>query len=163
MSGADPPRLRCRGDRDPRTWMTSALGELFMRSFGLSDSPSADPQFFRHEYGRLVAMLSRRVGVHRLEAVEDAVQFALLTAVEWWPKAAVPENPSAWLFRVAYNHVASELRRDARHAELAVRYGGHDEIGTPGAPETFLKGEVRDDLLRMLFVCCDDALPVESQ
>lgn len=29
--------------------------------------------------------------------------------------------------------------------------------------ETFLAGEVRDDLLRMLFVCCDDAIPVESQ
>ncbi len=37
-------------------------------------------------------------------------------------------------------------------------------IGTPeNGPEVFLAGEVRDDLLRMLFVCCDEAIPVKSQ
>ena len=51
--------------------------------------------FFRHEYGRLVAMLSRRIGVHHLEAVEDAVQFALAAAVGNWTKSRVPENPGA--------------------------------------------------------------------
>jgi len=42
--------------------------------------------FFRHEYGRLVAMLSRRIGMHHLEAVEDGVQFALAAALETWPQ-----------------------------------------------------------------------------
>ena len=118
--------------------------------------------FFRHEYGRLVAILSRRVGVHHLEAVEDAVQYALLMAVETWPREAAPENPSAWLFRVAHNRFTGELRQRARHAAVAERHG----LGEPDAieaPAAFLAGDVRDDLLRMLFVCCDDAIPVESQ
>jgi RNA polymerase sigma-70 factor (ECF subfamily) len=119
--------------------------------------------FFRHEYARLVATLSRRLGLHHLEAVEDAVQFALAAAVEDWPRSRVPDNPSAWLFRVAHNHVVGELRRDARRAELAVRYGGDDELETPSELRTFLEGDVRDDLLRMLLVCCDDAVPIESQ
>jgi RNA polymerase sigma-70 factor (ECF subfamily) len=51
--------------------------------------------FFRHEYGRLVAILSRRVGLHHLDAVQDAVQFALMAAVEAWPRELVPDNPSA--------------------------------------------------------------------
>lgn len=120
--------------------------------------------FFRREYGRLVAMLSRRVGVHHLEAVEDAVQFALATAVEAWPRSSVPANSSAWLFRVAHNHLVGDLRREARRTDLAARYAVED--AGPDAfdgPPLFLGGDVRDDLLRMLFVCCDDALPIKSQ
>ncbi len=39
-----------------------------------------------------------------------------------------------------------------------------EDVNTPeNSPEFFLNGEVRDDLLRMLFVCCEEAIPVESQ
>jgi RNA polymerase sigma-70 factor (ECF subfamily) len=119
--------------------------------------------FFRHEYGRLVAILSRRVGVFHLEAVEDAVQYALLMAVETWPKEAVPENPSAWLFRVAHNRFVGELRRRVRHVAVAEQHGLGEPDAIDEAPAAFLAGDVRDDVLRMLFVCCDDAIPVESQ
>ena len=44
--------------------------------------PGLVEHFFRHEYGRLVAMLARRVGVQHLEVVEDAVQSALMTALD---------------------------------------------------------------------------------
>lgn len=118
--------------------------------------------FFRHEYGRLVSVLARRVGVRHLEAIEDAVQDALLAAVEQWPRNVVPENPSAWLYRVAHNHVAGELRRETRRTELAVQHAAVPEApdGKAGAR---LGGDFSDDLLRMLFVCCDDAIPLESQ
>jgi RNA polymerase sigma factor (sigma-70 family) len=119
--------------------------------------------FFRHEYGRLVAMLSRRFGVHELEEVEDAVQYALLAALESWPRGAVPENPSAWLYQVARNCLLGELRQRARREELTEREGTGSAPAVGGAPSVFLTGDVRDDLLRMLFVCCDDAIPVESQ
>jgi RNA polymerase sigma-70 factor (ECF subfamily) len=108
-------------------------------------------------------MLSRRVGVHHLEAVEDAVQIALLAAVETWPKGEVPENPSAWLFRVAQNQFVGELRRRTRRDRISEEHGLGALDSTEAAPDTFLMGDVRDDLLRMLFVCCDDAIPVESQ
>jgi len=60
-------------------------------------TPELVEHFFRHEYGRLVAMLSRRVGVQHIDAIEDAVQSALMTALETWPIAGLPENPLAWL------------------------------------------------------------------
>lgn len=118
--------------------------------------------FFRHEFGRLVALLSRRVGVQHLELVEDAVQAALLAGVESWVRTEVPENPSAWLYRVAHNHFMGDLRRRARHQELSC-----DEL-QPSAdahemPTAFLAGDVQDSMLRTLFVCCDEAIPVESQ
>ncbi|MEZ4362803.1 MAG: sigma-70 family RNA polymerase sigma factor [Kofleriaceae bacterium] len=122
--------------------------------------------FFRHEYGRLVAMLVRRVGVHHLEAIEDAVQSALLAAVESWPRSAVPDHPAAWLYRVAHNQLVGELRQAARRGELAAQHAraSLEEAGdAPTGPRAGLAGEVRDDLLRMLFVCCDDAIAVESQ
>src|ERR1051325_7533046 len=146
MPGSRAPWVGGRSHRDPDAWMK----EL-------------ESRFFRHEYGRLVAMLVRRLGVHHLEAVEDAVQFALAGAVETWPKSGVPENPSAWLFRVAKNRVIGELRRSARRAELLDEHGAHAELEASDGPAAFLAGEVRDDLLRMLFACCGDALPLESQ
>ncbi len=75
-------------------------------------------RFFRHEFGRLVATLARRVGMRHLALVEDAVQHALLVSVESWPRSGVPDSPSAWLFRVAYNHVVGELRQRARRTRL---------------------------------------------
>jgi len=53
-----------------------------------------------------------------------------------------------------------ELRqRTARRRIL--EQNAEEDIGTPeNGPEIFLAGEVRDDLLRMLFVCCDEASPV---
>lgn len=122
-----------------------------------------DDTFFRHEYGRLVAMISRRVGVHHVELVEDAVQSALAAAVETWPQSSVPENPSAWLFRVAHNQVVGELRAQARRQKLALRDEPSGDETLADAPHTFLVADVRDDLLRMLFACCDDEIPLESQ
>jgi RNA polymerase sigma-70 factor (ECF subfamily) len=122
-----------------------------------------EEHFFRHEYGRLVAMLSRRVGVHHLETVEDAVQSALVIALESWKASGPPENPSAWLFCVAQNRVVGELRQRARRERLLAL----NELQAPDATEEpaagFFAGEVRDDLLRMLFICCDDKIPVDSQ
>jgi RNA polymerase sigma factor (sigma-70 family) len=119
--------------------------------------------FFRHEYGKLVATLSRRVGVHNIEAVEDAVQAALMTAVDSWRVAGLPDNPSAWLFRVAHNNVVGALRQRANRQRLLAHNARTDVDAPADRPEAFLASEVRDDLLRMLFVCCDEAIPVESQ
>jgi RNA polymerase sigma-70 factor (ECF subfamily) len=119
--------------------------------------------FFRHEYGRMVATLARRLGVHRIEAIEDAVQSALTTALETWTHAGVPDNPSAWLFRVAHNNVLGELRQRARREQLLEQSCDACVTTTPENPNPFLTNEVHDDLLRMLMVCCDETLAVESQ
>src|SRR5438105_957591 len=95
LPGTRAPRLRRRSHRDPRSLSSHQLVE----------------HFFRHEYGRLVAMLSRRVGVQHIDSVEDAAQSALMTALESWTVGGLPDNPSAWLFRVAHNNLVGELRQ----------------------------------------------------
>lgn len=52
--------------------------------------------YFRREYGKLVAVLSRRTGVQHLETIEDSVQSALMTALESWTRYGLPDKPLAW-------------------------------------------------------------------
>jgi RNA polymerase sigma-70 factor (ECF subfamily) len=120
--------------------------------------------FFRHEYGRLVAQLAHRVGVRHIELVEDAVQSALVAALTTWVAKELPRDPGAWLYRVACNHLVGALRRGAGRRQILERDA--DDIARAAAedPATMhFAGEVRDDLLRMLFVCCDEAIPRESR
>ncbi len=75
----------------------------------------------------------------------------------------VPDNPSGWLFRVAHNNLMSELRQHTGRSRILEQHT-NDAINTPeDDPECLMAGEVQDDLLRMLFVCCDDTISVESQ
>src|SRR5436190_10494989 len=75
--------------------------------------------FFRHESGRLVAILSRIFGLKHLDLVEDMVQAALVEALRSWRVRGAPENPSGWVHRVAKNKIRDALRRDATLQRVA--------------------------------------------
>ena len=126
-------------------------------------APGLVEHFFRREYGRLVAMMTRTAGMRHLDLVEDAVQAALLTALTSWPARGVPDSPGAWLYRVAYNNLIDDLRR--RTGRLRILARAVDPAGQEShdPPASYFAGEVADDTLRMLFICCDDAIPRESQ
>ena len=112
--------------------------------------------FFRHEYAQLVATLTRRFGVRHWELVEDVVQSSLQRALSSWALNGIPKNPSGWLHRVAANEAIDRLRRDVRWGSLGEEQW---EQGTATPDElTF-----HDDLIRMVFVCCDPCVPPESQ
>jgi RNA polymerase sigma factor (sigma-70 family) len=116
--------------------------------------------YFRHEYGRLVAQLAHKVGLRHVELVEDAVQSALAAALTAWVANGLPRDPGAWLYRVASNHLLGTLRKDAGRLRIL----GTTLVEEEQQPTTaHYAGEVRDDLLRLLFVCCDDAIPRESR
>jgi RNA polymerase sigma-70 factor (ECF subfamily) len=130
---------------------------------GAITAPGLVEHFFRREYGRLVAVLTRKVGVRHIDLVEDAVQGAFLGALTAWTAHGLPQDPGAWLYRVAYNNLTGDLRRTAGRRRILERAtdtvaGGHVDPAPP-----YFAGEVADDLLRMLFICCDDAIPRESR
>ncbi len=64
----------------------------------------------------MVATLTRTLGPRHLTLAEDAVQDALITAMQQWPFRGIPENPEAWLFQVARNRALDRLR----HGKMAV-------------------------------------------
>lgn len=122
-------------------------------------TPQLVEHFFRREYGKWVAILSSRVGIQYLEIIEDAVQLALMKALETWTINGLPENPSGWVFKVASNQLIDELRRHERQSRLI-----NDKIAVL---ESELTQEVilnpQDELLEMLFVCCHDAIAEQSK
>lgn len=125
--------------------------------------PELVEHYFRHAYGKLVAVLVRRVGVRHLERVEDAVQSALMAALTAWVANGIPQQPEAWLYRVAHNHLMGSLRRDAGRARILENTGDLGEEPDEDNISAHFDDEVQDELLRMLFVCCDEALPQESR
>ena len=125
-------------------------------------APKLVEHFFRHEYARLVAVMARRSGVQHIAAIEDAAQSALMKALEVWKVTGTPDNPSAWLFRVAHNAFVGELRQRAGRKRL-LGQSVLEDINLPEDDSEHFPGEMQDDLLRMLFVCCGDAIPPESQ
>lgn len=126
-------------------------------------APGLVGHFFRHEYGRLVAILVRRSGPQHLADIEDAVQSALMTALREWPIGGRPDNPTAWLFRVAWRNLLGELRRNSGRRRLRERNAAELAPADTGEPTAPPDDEIADDLLRMLIVCCDDAIPPDSQ
>src|SRR5262245_6466196 len=114
-------------------------------------APELPEHWFRRERGRLVSTRSRRFGLQRLELCEAAAQTALLRATQSW-SSQLPDDPGAWLYRVAHNHVLDELRRKKR-----------DERYLAEVHVDYTEQEVHDDVLRLLFVCADPAIPPESQ
>ncbi|MGJ8670853.1 MAG: RNA polymerase sigma factor [Oceanococcus sp.] len=68
----------------------------------------------RRERGRLIAGLVHRLGGRYLQLAEDVAQEALIKALTTWPYRGIPDNPAAWLTRVAHNAALDRLRRENR-------------------------------------------------
>jgi RNA polymerase sigma-70 factor (ECF subfamily) len=116
---------------------------------------------FREHYGRVVAVLVRLLG--DIDAAEEAVQDAFLTAVQRWPVDGVPPSPAGWIVTTARNRAIDRLRRESsrtdRHAQAALLSAddGPVEVGTLEV------GTVEDDRLRLIFTCCHPALSTPAQ
>ncbi len=120
--------------------------------------------FFRHETGRLHGALIRMLGMHNLSLAEDVAQEALLRALHTWSMGGVPANPSAWITRVAMNLAKDALRhqRMATSKEPAIITHIEQTVSSP-AVAVGLAHEIRDDALRLLFVCCHPSVAPDAQ
>lgn len=116
---------------------------------------------FRQEYGRVLAALISQVGDFAL--AEDAIQEALLAALEQWPRQGLPANPGAWITTVAKRRAIDRLRRDAtflRHQlTLAQDYAPDDsDVWEETDPMP-----IPDERLKLMFTCCHPALALDAQ
>lgn len=107
---------------------------------------------YREHAPAITASLARSFGARRLDLIEAAVQEAFVSAIESW-REDVPERPAAWLHVAARRRVIDAIRRAAWMAPSEAL----EELEAPA--------EIRDrdeDLLKMMFVCCHPAIPIES-
>lgn len=118
---------------------------------------------WRIESARLIGGLVRMV--HDVALAEDLAQSALVTAMDRWSTAGIPDNPGAWLMAIAKNRAIDELRRRRMQGQK------HEAIDdeTPGLLaggvdlETAVDENVGDDLLRLILIACHPILSKEAR
>src|SRR5690554_5043577 len=99
-----------------------------------------------------------------IDLAEEAFQEACLRALKSWPRNGPPRDPAAWLILVGRNTGIDTLRRRARQTVLP----DEDQLSDTGDAETNIAEQIddsqyRDDILRLLFVCCHPGLPATQQ
>jgi RNA polymerase sigma-70 factor (ECF subfamily) len=131
---------------------------------GATFNPSGHPgnpsglieKTFREEYGRVLAALISQL--RDFELAEDALQDALVNALERWEVDGVPHNPGAWLLTVARRRAIDRIRHAATcesKAEMIASLS-HEE-------EPDMDDSIPDDRLKLMFTCCHPALALEAQ
>jgi RNA polymerase sigma-70 factor (ECF subfamily) len=125
--------------------------------------PDAVTRLAREESGRVIALLAHRFG--DLDLADDAVQDALLEALQW---NEIPDNPPAWLYTVARNRAIDRLRREAsarrRLLSAAPDLISAAEHSAQEVPAMIVEHtDVGDEHLRLALLCCHPALDRDSQ
>jgi RNA polymerase sigma-70 factor (ECF subfamily) len=120
----------------------------------VTDAGDAIARLVRDEGTRVLATLVRVTG--SVDRAEDAVQDAVVRALETWPRDGVPANPRGWLLVAARRRAVDVVRREAKRL-------GKEADAMPAVDPFPDPLAVRDDLLRLVFTCCHPALSLDSQ
>jgi RNA polymerase sigma-70 factor, ECF subfamily len=120
-------------------------------------------------HGALTAARPQAVGAllryfRDMDRAEEAFQEACLRALKNWPQNGPPRDPTAWLILVGRNAALDGVRKESRTTELPP----DEEISDLGDAENELAERLdgshyRDDVLRLLFICCPPDLPATQQ
>jgi predicted RNA polymerase sigma factor len=108
-----------------------------------------------------IARVTRDIGI-----AEELAQDALVTALEVWPEAGIPENPAAWLMTAARRRALDSLRRgrmlEQKHEEISRELEfRQQQLGD--AMDRALDQVIDDDVLRLIFTACHPVLAVEGR
>ncbi|MFI5151819.1 MAG: RNA polymerase sigma factor [Chitinophagales bacterium] len=119
---------------------------------------------FRHEAGKMIAILTRLFGMQHIDLAEDVVQEAFLKAMQTWAYENIPKNPAGWLMQVAKNKAIDFIR----HKHHVAQYSKELSIclenqADENLEEYFHEHEIADSQLRMIFACCHPSLSPDDQ
>ncbi|MEU0529354.1 RNA polymerase sigma factor [Amycolatopsis tolypomycina] len=120
----------------------------------MTGAGDAVARLVRAEGTGVLATLVRVTG--SVDLAEDAVQDAVVRALETWPRDGVPANPRGWLLVAARHRAVDVARREAKRQ-------GKEAVAMPPVDPHPDPLSVRDDLLRLVFTCCHPALSLEAQ
>jgi RNA polymerase sigma factor (sigma-70 family) len=95
-------------------------------------------------------------------ACEDAVQEALLAAATQWPRTGTPDEPRAWLIRVASRRMIDHLRGEAARRRREAEVAREEARETAPALDAEATAPHSDDRLILLFMCCHESLTPAS-
>jgi len=119
---------------------------------------------FRRESARILAALTRILGLQNLALAEDVVQDVLCRALEVWKYEGPPRDASAWLITAARNRAIDLIRRERTRRQFAPDLELRSEYAlAPTVSAMFKDNEIEDDLLRMMFSVCAPNLSEPAQ
>ena len=108
-------------------------------------------------------ILARLIGqLGDFDLAEDALQEALVAALEHWPRSGLPRNPVAWLFVAARRKALDRLRRGQRWARVEETLQQMSELEHDES-EAMSDDQIPDDRLKLIMTCCHPALSREAQ
>ncbi|HEV7621838.1 MAG TPA: sigma-70 family RNA polymerase sigma factor [Flavisolibacter sp.] len=122
--------------------------------------------FFRHESGKMIAVLTKIFSTANLDLAEDVVQDSVFEAISQWQYIGVPDKPSAWLFRVAKNKALNIINREKykrEYSKEAYHFLQSEWTAEPALNYLFSDPQIHDDQLRMIFTCCHPSITPDSQ
>jgi RNA polymerase sigma factor (sigma-70 family) len=119
---------------------------------------------FRTEAQKMIAVLTKIYGFHRIDEVEDIVQETFITAYETWKIKGFPDHPNKWLYTVAKNKIINQLKREKRYETIV-------ESNSSIIPLEYSiisnleqsKNTLLDTQVQMIFSICHPSIPKESQ
>lgn len=125
------------------------------------DTQQLTEHFFRHSYGKIVAVLVRYFGLQEVALAEDIVQDTLIEAMTRWGHGTLPDNPEAWLMEVAKRKLITVLKRKQLYREKILP--GIQSKDAKTAEFVFDQQLIEDSTLRMIFSCCHPEIPRHAQ
>jgi len=121
---------------------------------------TAIAEAFREHRARVLASLIRVLG--DFDVAEDALQDAVASALQVWPREGVPANPAAWLNVTARRKAIDRLRRERLGGRKLEEAAQQAEFGRDGGSLP-MDSAIADDRLRLIFTCCHPALAPEAR
>jgi RNA polymerase sigma-70 factor (ECF subfamily) len=114
-------------------------------------------KIFREEHGRVLAALISQF--EDFDLAEDALQDALVNALERWEGDGIPKNPGAWLTTVARRRAIDRVRRSTTLGRSLTILDPPISQGEPDMDDA----QIPDDRLKLMFTCCHPSLALEAQ
>lgn len=121
------------------------------------------PNLFRTEYSKMTTILCHLFGLSNVQVAEDIASETFLLAAESWGQSGVPDNPVAWLYKVAKNIAINQFKRNALlNNKVKTQYAAIidkvEQINIEPDIHT-----INDSQLQMMFAICHPDIPVEGQ
>ena len=107
----------------------------------------------------MVSVIARYFSDQQIELAESIVQETIMEAIQQWRRVGVPNNPRAWMYQRAQSLSINTIKREKIFHEMTM------EATHPASfiELDFSEQSILDEQLHMMFCCCDQSLPEQTQ
>ena len=132
--------------------------------FEMEDDHKLISDLFRTEFSKMVAVISRQFGLQHIETAEDIVSETFLIATQNWSEKGLPENPTAWLYKVAKQKTLYHFKRKGIFDKKVIpAITSFIDSTQQELDLDFSMKNIKDSQLQMLFAVCNPAIASEAQ